>query len=193
MIKMNYWLFQQINQLADRYDWIDDIMEFCAQDIVFAMIAILGILWFTGKKQNQKTVFFAVFSACAALLIGAFVISPAVQHPRPFVTHHVHQLVAHAADYSFPSDHAMLAFSIAFSVLLVKRTIGMLLLVLAILTSFSRVYVGVHYPADIAGAAVLSAAAAFAVHLLRGRLDAILDRFIRLYDRVIMFSFRKLG
>ncbi|MDG0793442.1 undecaprenyl-diphosphatase [Cohnella ginsengisoli] len=188
---MNYWLFQLINQLADRYDWIDDIMEFCAQDIVFAMIAILGILWFTGKKQNQKAVFFAAVTACAAMLIGSLVISPAVQHPRPFATHQVHQLVAHAADYSFPSDHAMLAFSIAFSVLLVKRRIGMLLLVLAVVTGFSRVYVGVHYPADIAGAAVLSAVAAFAVHLLRDRLDPIPERLIRIYGKARRLAVRR--
>lgn len=191
MIKVNYWLFQLINQLADRYDWIDDIMEFCAQDIVFAMIAILGIQWFTEKKQNQKAVFFAVLSACAAMLIGSLVISPAVRHPRPFVTHQVHQLVAHAADYSFPSDHAMLAFSIAFSVLLVKRGTGLFLLVLAFVTGFSRVYVGVHYPADIAGSVVLSAVAAIAVHLLRVRLDAIPERLIRIYGKVRGLSARR--
>lgn len=185
---MNFCLFQQINQLATRYDWMDDIMEFCAQDIVFVMIAILGILWLTGKKNNQKAVFFAALTACVALAIGSMLISPAVHHPRPFATHQVHQLVAHAADNSFPSDHATFAFAIAFSVLLVKRRIGILLLGLAVITGFSRVYVGVHYPADIAGAAILSLLASVAVYLLRNRLDAIPEYFIRLYGRLFRRS-----
>lgn len=188
MINVNYWLFQQINQLATHHDWIDDIMEFCAQDIVFVMIAILGILWLTGRKDNQKAVFFASLATCVALAVGAMIISPAVHHPRPFATHQVHQLVAHAADNSFPSDHSTLAFSIALSVLLVKRRMGIMLLGLAVITGFSRVYVGVHYPADIAGAAVLSLIVSVAIYLLRDRLDVIPEYLIRLYSRLFRRS-----
>ncbi|MFC3797989.1 phosphatase PAP2 family protein [Cohnella sp. GCM10012308] len=67
----------------------------------------------------------------------------------------------------------------------------MLLLVLAIVTGFSRVYVGFHYPGDIAGAAALSFVAAIAIHLLRDRLDAIPERLIKVYGRLLRVAPRR--
>lgn len=48
---MNYFIFQVINGVAGHWDWIDDIMEFLAQDIVWIMMAMLVIFWFSRKEQ----------------------------------------------------------------------------------------------------------------------------------------------
>jgi undecaprenyl-diphosphatase len=181
---MNYSIFQSLNNLAEHYDWIDDLMEVFAQYIVWIMAAVLVWLWFTGKEANQKLVFYSFLSASVALLIASLVISPDVNQSRPFVEHQVHQLIPHAADASFPSDHATLAFSIAFSLLPVKRKLGVIMLGLAVLTGIARVYVGVHYPGDIIGAMVLSLLISLLTFLLRGRLDAIPLFFIRIYRKI---------
>lgn len=178
---MNYSLFYFFNHLAGHFDWIDDLMEIFAQDIVWIMLAVMVFLWFTGKETNQKMVFYSFFSASVALLIASMVISPMINHARPFVEHHVLQLIPHAPDASFPSDHATLAFSIAFSVLLVKRKLGIWMLLLAVVTGISRIYVGVHYPGDIAGAIVLSFFISITVYKLNAFMDVIPLFFIRGY------------
>ncbi|CDN45389.1 MULTISPECIES: undecaprenyl-diphosphatase [unclassified Paenibacillus] len=183
---MNEQIFEFINGWAGRYAWLDSLMIFCAEYLVFVMLGILALLWLTGREHNQKAVFQASLAASLALLVGIFLISPAVNHPRPFVASvHVHQLVAHAADASFPSDHSTLAFALAVSVLFVKRRTGLLLLAMAVLTGLGRVFVGVHYPADIAGAALLALFAALAVFGLRKRIDALSAPFIRQYQRLV--------
>jgi undecaprenyl-diphosphatase len=181
---MNYSIFEYLNNLAEHYDWIDDLMEIFAQDIVWIILAVMACLWFTGKETNQKLVFYSFLSASVALLIASLIISPEVNHSRPFVEHQVHQLIPHAADASFPSDHATLAFSIAFSVFLTKRRLGVVMLALAVLTGIARVYVGVHYPGDIAGAMALSLLVSVIVFSLRGRLDAVPLFFIQLQRKL---------
>jgi undecaprenyl-diphosphatase len=178
---MNYHLFQIINNWAGKYDWIDDLMEFLAQDIVWIMLAVMVYLWFTGKESNQKLVFYSFLSASVALLIASLFLSPEVNQARPFVEHQVLQLLPHAPDPSFPSDHATLAFSLAFSILFAKRRLGVVMLVLALLTGISRVYVGVHYPGDIVGAIALSFLISIIVFKGNRRLDAIPLFFIRMY------------
>jgi undecaprenyl-diphosphatase len=182
---MNYSIFQFLNHLADHYDWVDDLMVVFAQDIVWIMLAVMACLWFTGKESNQKLAFYSLLSASVALLIAILIISPEVNHSRPFVEHQVNQLIPHAADGSFPSDHATMAFSIAFSVLLVKRRLGVIMLALAVLTGIARVYVGVHYPGDIVGSMVLSLLVSVIVYTLRRRLEALPLFFIQ-YQRNLL-------
>jgi len=182
---LNESLFDMINRLAGHYDWLDDLMEIFAQDIVWLMIGVLAVLWFTGKEDNQKAVFHACLTAAAALMIASLLISPLVDHPRPFVTHEVTQLIPHAADPSFPSDHSTLAFSLAFSLMFVKRRAGLMMLVLAILTGISRIFVGVHYPGDILGAIILSFVTSLLVLVLRNKIDPLPSFIIRVYRRMI--------
>ncbi|WP_123040279.1 undecaprenyl-diphosphatase [Cohnella candidum] len=181
---MNYTLFQLINGVAGRFDGIDDIMEFCAQDLIWVMLALLALLWLTGKTANQKLVFFSCLSAAVSLLIAGLVISPEVGHARPFVDHAVHQLIPHAPDASFPSDHSTFAFSVAFVLLFARRKTGWLMLALAAVTGFARVYVGVHYPGDILGAMALSLVVSYGVWKTSGRLDALPNFFIRVYRKL---------
>ncbi|WP_070198914.1 phosphatase PAP2 family protein [Streptomyces oceani] len=71
-------------------------------------------------------------------------------------------------DWSFPSNHATLALGAATTLLLLRRAWGWLVLPVALLTAFSRVFIGVHYPHDVLaggllGSAVPALAAAFLV------------------------------
>ncbi|MBL8251280.1 MAG: phosphatase PAP2 family protein [Candidatus Competibacter sp.] len=57
---------------------------------------------------------------------------------------------------SFPSDHAVLFFALSAGLLFISRKAGIIaLLYTALVISFPRVYLGMHYPTDIlAGAAI---------------------------------------
>jgi membrane-associated phospholipid phosphatase len=72
-------------------------------------------------------------------------------HNRPFVDHPraTLLLVQHGADNSFPSDHASVAFAVAFAVLAFHRRFGLVLLVGAAAVAIDRIFVGVHYPVDV--------------------------------------------
>lgn len=90
--------------------------------------------------------------------------------PRPsLVDPVVHPLVAAPHSGSMPSTHAATAFAAALAVGLVHPRLRWPLLALAVLISFSRVWLGVHYPTDVLAGAAIGAAIALAAWLLMTR------------------------
>ena len=70
--------------------------------------------------------------------------------------------------YGFVSSHASNVFGLAtlLSLLLKNKTITIILILWAIIVSYSRVYLGVHYPADIACGAIVGFIIAFILYKL---------------------------
>ncbi|MFI9723216.1 phosphatase PAP2 family protein [Streptomyces sp. NPDC052396] len=79
-------------------------------------------------------------------------------------------------DWSFPSNHAVIAFSAAAALWLVDRRIGALALPAAVLMAASRVWVGVHYPHDVAAGALVGIALAIPLTLLATRAAPLVER-----------------
>ncbi len=96
--------------------------------------------------------------------------------------------LAHAPESSFPSDHATVMFTLAVALMLTSlRKLGVLILLLGALVGWARIYLGVHFPFDIAGSLLVSLISAWlAPQLLSWRhLDErLLDVLERLYQRV---------
>jgi undecaprenyl-diphosphatase len=97
------------------------------------------------------------YLAAAAAYLGNFLFSLIYFRPRPCgVLLGVHKLINKVCtDKSFPSDHSSLAFAAAFSVIYVRPLLGSVLLVMAALVAWGRVFVGVHYPLDVAAGALV--------------------------------------
>lgn len=75
---------------------------------------------------------------------------------RPFVClSQVTMLVLPPDEFSFPSGHTAAAFVVATVVGLSLTGLLVLLTVVAMLIGVSRVYLGVHYPSDVAAGAML--------------------------------------
>lgn len=68
-------------------------------------------------------------------------------------------------DYSFPSGHTSASFSLATTIALNNPFLAILVIAMALLVGISRIYLGVHYPTDVAAGIVLGLGSALIVHL----------------------------
>ena len=138
---------------------VDAVMKFAAGVLIFGCFAVLAVLCavqLLARRLDRVVLVGTSLVLALGLGRGAAELFP---NERPFTTHpEVHQLVGHEAGQSFPSDHSLAAFGVSLAVAaFLSVRWGLVLLVAATLIGFSRIYVGVHYPADIAGAALFAA------------------------------------
>ncbi|SET74419.1 undecaprenyl-diphosphatase [Salinibacillus kushneri] len=85
---------------------------------------------------------------------------------RPYVKLPDIQLGVHPLkDYSFPSGHTTAIFSIAVIFALHSFILAIILLPIAMLVGFSRMYLGLHYPTDCIIGALLGTISSFIVYL----------------------------
>jgi undecaprenyl-diphosphatase len=165
---MDWAVFHALNGALRGNDGGQDAAVAFNATAIFALIATAGLLWFVARPGGSLRPKIAAASAAAAAalaLLGSVVLGQFWYHPRPFVGH-PHQtllLVHHAADNSFPSDHASVAFAIAFAVMAVYRRLGLALLIAAAAIATDRIFVGVHYPVDVATSLMVGLASALLV------------------------------
>lgn len=150
---MNLQLLRTINGWAGHNWLLDHVMIFCASWLIYLLFAVAaGCAMVLGHRRQWPALGYF-----AAALAVSFALLQLASHlyvdQRPFTTQHVHQLVAHAAGASFPSDHTTAATAIGLGLLLFTpfRKLGVLALAAAVLIGFARVFVGIHWPIDIAG------------------------------------------
>jgi undecaprenyl-diphosphatase len=78
------------------------------------------------------------------------ILKPLVARIRPCdVNTAVQLLIARPTDYSFPSGHTAASFAATFALYFSRKKLWIPAIGLAVLISFSRLYLYVHYPTDI--------------------------------------------
>ena len=103
--------------------------------------------------------------------ISEYVLKPTIDRPRPFeVESSLTVLDAKPLTRSFPSGHAAMAVAYALGGSRMIPGSAWVWWPLAIIVSVSRVYIGVHWPSDVIGGAVIGLACSWFV--LGGRLIA---------------------
>ncbi len=153
---MNDTLLLLVNGWAGKNALVDGVGVFFAAYLIYivfvAAVACLGYCAY--RRQWRPIVYF-----CASLVLTFALMKLAgllgVSH-RPFMDHQLTQLIPHEPGNSFPSNHTTSSVAVALGVLLFTRfkRLGAALLGAACLIGLSRIFVGVHYPADILGGLV---------------------------------------
>jgi membrane-associated phospholipid phosphatase len=176
-------LFRALN-LAGTSPLADDAMLAITALGVAEVLGLLVLpLWFTGRRE--AAVDFVVVMTITVLL--TFVLKYATDRPRPCeVLSDINLLEEQTRcvgrDPAFPSGHASRTFALAgFALLRFRWPAGMPAFAFATLVGYSRIYLGVHWPTDILGGALLGIAAAWLV----GRLDRRVGGYQSIRARII--------
>lgn len=139
------------------------IQEYIRNDILtpfFTAVTRLGdagMIWILVSAAlllSKKTRKIGVMGFCAlifSVLLNNLCLKNLVARTRPYESiEGLIPLVRRPRDFSFPSGHAASSFCAAgVFVRKLPQPAGGLLLLLAILISLSRLYVGVHFPSDV--------------------------------------------
>ena len=132
------------------------IVIFFARDLIYLLVAVGAVVFMTAIRQKKVELLkLGILSTGLAFLLSRLV-KLMYFSPRPFVTDGVMPLIPHAADNGFPSDHALLGFTLAAIVYTYNRKLGVLMYCTAGAIGIARIVSGVHSPVDIIGSFAIS-------------------------------------
>jgi undecaprenyl-diphosphatase len=151
------------------------------------VVTVAGVRALVARDPVRLSRVLATSIGCTLALGAAHGLARVVHRDRPFVADRFDHdpadpaadvehtaLISHAEDSSFPSDHATLAAAIATGLCVADRPLGRFVAVAAAAMAFDRVYLGVHYPSDVAAGLVLGAGISFtASRLASPRLERL--------------------
>jgi len=152
----------------------DKVMVFISGSFLWILVIIL-FLYFAWRKYGKNMWLPVVLIAICFIMTDQLsnLIKHAIARFRPTYNMEI-STVVHTVNgykgglYGFVSSHAANSFGIALlSALLVRnRFYTITIFVWASVVSYSRIYLGVHYPSDIAGGLLLGISIALSLYLL---------------------------
>lgn len=178
-----------MNVNADLFNFINHGFQNPVFDSVMPILTQFGEYKFVGlvlvavilyahitKRKTLRRIAILTFGAFLVSDAAAWVIKYMVHEPRPYaVLDNVHLLLAEDDPWGFPSGHVTSVLAVVtYLVLNMKeiaeknyKIIDALLIIFAVLIMFSRIYVGAHFPGDIAGGAIIGIIGALIVNRLK--------------------------
>jgi undecaprenyl-diphosphatase len=164
-------IFHLINRSLQNplFDLVMPILSTKRYFLLPALVVVLMLLVWGGRRM---WVVVAVAVAALALSdVGTNLIKAALHRTRPcHVIPDVHLLAGCTRSFSLPSNHASNMFALAAVGWLGLRRWRWALALLAAGVAYSRVYLGVHYPADVLAGAVWGGALGWGLTALAARL-----------------------
>ena len=148
------------------------VTVFLAQYFFITSIGISGVYFLYQSTKTKKEMLLFALMTLPLIGLTAYSANHVYNDPRPFVVEQFTPLIPHAPDNGFPSDHALLTFSIAAICFSFNKRLGLLLGVIALIVGVARVYAGVHHSIDIIGSIVIVVVVATFARLITSRLRA---------------------
>jgi undecaprenyl-diphosphatase len=200
-------------QQALNADWLTPIMKLITmlgEDGIFWIIVCLGLLLF---RRTRRLGVICAMSLLCTFIVCNLCLKPAVDRIRPWITFQlVNPMLPPPGDASFPSGHSANSMGPAWAMFLATMPVrtaegrsydevrclgwkgdgvsprmmhrfGTAAVVLAVLIGISRLYLGMHYPSDVACGLLLGMIVATAVYRViirtedkRGMMDSWLPQ-----------------
>ncbi len=123
--------------------------------IAVPIVVLLAYILFSRGKKLRQLLWLSVVSLPVAFVIAKLT-GMLYYDPLPFVIGNFKPLIEHVANNGFPSDHTLLAATIAAILLYVNARTGIFLWIVALLIGISRIAAGVHHFVDILGSVVIA-------------------------------------
>lgn len=146
-------------------DWIQEHLRCGFLDAVMPAITNLawnGLIWIILAsvlllvRKYRKCGMTMLVGLAAGSLVSNLLIKNLVGRPRPvWINQNIEILVTIPQDFSFPSGHSTASFAAAAVLLHYDKRFGIPALVLAVLIAFSRLYLYVHFPSDVAAGTLI--------------------------------------
>ena len=151
-------------------DWIQANLKSSVMDTVMPIITVFGdagIFWMVIAAllfiipKTRKTGLGMAIAMMIGLIVCNITLKPLVARIRPYdlqlqefgIT--IQLLGDKMHDFSFPSGHTIASFEAAVVMLKNSKKLGIPAMILAVLISFSRLYLYVHYPTDVIASVIL--------------------------------------
>jgi len=175
-------LLLDVNSLARHTGWLHGpVLAYATYGLaLFAVLLLAGVLL---RRRASTPALAAAGWAVLATLLAVGLNQPLVSgfaEARPYTAHpQLLVLATRSSDFSFPSDHAVMAGAAAAGLWLTSRLLGAIATVAALVMAFSRVYIAAHYPWDVAAGLVFGALVALLGWLLLRVPLVALTRWLR--------------
>lgn len=164
-------------------DWIQANLKSAVMDTVMPIITVFGdggIFWMVIAAllfiipKTRKTGLGMAIAMMIGLIVCNITLKPLVARIRPYdlqlqefgIT--IQLLGDKMHDFSFPSGHTIASFEAAVVMLKNSKKLGIPAMILAVLISFSRLYLYVHYPTDVIASIILGTLFALIGNALAG-------------------------
>jgi len=187
--------FMDVNQFAANTPQLHAPMRLFAQYGVVLFAGMLLVGWWWARRDPDPHKVAAALWAPVGVLVAVGLNQPLVNHfreARPYSVYpHALVLVARSHDYSFPSDHAVMAGAVAAGLLVAHRRLGAVAVLAALLMACARVYVGAHFPLDVVIGLLFGAGVTLTGFLLfRSLLISLVARLTRTRLRPLLSTSR---
>jgi len=168
--------FLTVYNYVDAIPWLGQLgFYFAKYGILIPLLAMVALFYWPAKDEDtqikfKKAVVYVMLCLAVAFLADE-IINLLKTRYRPFVTFpdQVAKLNVVQDLTSFPSTHTIFVFSIVVSLWLSNlKKLAWPLLILAILIGLGRIVVGVHYPFDIIGGAIIGVIIPIFIHYKGG-------------------------
>lgn len=156
LLRFDGQLFLQLN--GHHTPWWDTAMLFFTRKESWLPLYLI-LIWLIVRNYGARSWYILVFLVIGLVVSdqGTGILKELVERPRPgydpSVSSLTHIVLRKGGEFGFPSSHASNTFFVmVFTGLLFRNRLTLVsLFVWMLLVSFSRIYVGAHFPLDLAG------------------------------------------